>query len=452
MALNLITKLKQRISKSLAELNANTTDLTDVIRGASVIMIIRVLGAAILYLSHVLLARWMGPFNFGIFAYAWVWVTVLGLIAPLGLNVAALRFLPYYLSKEKWRRVNGMIRHSQVIVLSTSLLITGIAVLVVFTSQTWIPDYYITPMYIAFASIMVFALIDLHEGLARSFHLLRLAFLPSYVFRPAGLIVLMSLVVYAGIAPTATIALIAVFFSGLLALLVQAWLFRQEVFTRVPRTQPIYHSRYWLRNSIPFLLVEAFYLVLAQSDIIILGNFVKPDEVAIYYAAVKTSNLIAFIFFAVSAISAPKFSELYSQNKHQQLNKLFSGAVRWTLWPSLLAAISLLIIGKPVLSLFGPTFVEGYTVLVILTLGILLKAAAGPVDMLLNMTGHQDRCAMVLGCAAGLNIVLNITLIPFFGLVGAAIATSTSVIVSVVWLAVLAKSRLNITFFTSHHH
>jgi len=449
MTFNYIVKFKQQITDGISEFRANATHLAAVIRSAFVVMVIRVAGAGIIYLSHVLLARWMGPFDFGVFAYAWVLVTVLGLLAPLGLNVAVVRFLPDYLSNKKWRRVNGVIRRSQVIVLAVSLLITGMASFVVFSMQAWIPDYYIRPLYIAFASITVFALIDLHEGLARSFGWVKLAFAPSYVFRPAGLIVLMALAIYVGIDPTPTVALIAVFISGVLALSAQAGIFRRGVRGVVPRTPPVYHSRYWIRNSVPFLLVEAFYLVLAHTDIIMLGKYLQPEDVAVYYAAVKTSGLISLILFAVSALSATKFSELYAQKKHQQLHELFTGAARLTFWPSLLAGIVLLMIGKPVLSLFGQTFIGGYLVLGILIFSVVLKAAAGPVDLLLNMTGHQDRCAVVLGCSAVLNIILNLLLIPLAGLEGAAVATTVSVVVGTVWLTVLAKNHLGITVFAS---
>lgn len=449
MLLNFFKILKQSLIKIIAEFNGNETHLVAAIRGGLVVLIIRVAGAAILYLSNVLLARWMGIFEYGIYSYTWVLVMILGLISPLGLNVAVLRYLPDYKVNAKWHRMNGMIKGSRTIVLAISLLIAGIAALLVFILQPRISDYYIIPLYIAFASITLYALIDLHEGLARSFKWLKLAFAPSYLLRPAGLVILLAFVVSAGITPTATTALIAVFISGGLVLLVQAWLFNRKVITVVPQVRPVYHSWYWVRNSIPFLLVEAFYLVLANTDIIMLGKYLEPDDVGIYYAAARTTALIMLILFAVQAMLAPQFSSLYAENKHDQLARLFAGAIHWIFWPSLIAGVALIVIGKPILSLFGPEFVEGYPVLVILTLSLLVKAAAGPVDLLLNMTGNQNRCAIVLGCSALLNIIFNILLIPRFGLVGAAIATTASIVISTGLFVLVAKRRLGVVAFAS---
>ncbi|MFV1982864.1 MAG: polysaccharide biosynthesis C-terminal domain-containing protein [Thiohalomonadales bacterium] len=444
-------KLIHTIIQKITELLSNKSNLADVIHAASIVMFIRVLGAGVLYISHILLARWMGNSEFGIYAYAWVWLTVLGVIAPFGLNIAVVRFLPDYLSKKKWRRVIGVIRHSQLFVLCSSLILTALAMLTVYTTRSWIPDYYITPLYIAFASIPIIAYIDLYEGMSRSFNWIKLAFTPSYILLPTALILLIIVIIVAGITPTASIALSVVFIAAILALMLQVWIFHRKIHTIVPQSKPVYHSLHWLRNALPFLLVDVFYLVLANTDIILLGKYMEPDKIAIYYAAVKTSNLILFILFAVSAISATKFSELYAQKKHQQLSELYYGSVRWTLLPALIASVILFLAGKLLLSFFGPAFVDGYVVLVILTIGILFKSAVGPIDLLLNMTENQKPCAVVFGYSAGLNIILNLTLIPYFGLIGAAFATTLSVVVSTVWLAALTKKNLNIHVFRSFH-
>ncbi|MDO9127068.1 MAG: oligosaccharide flippase family protein, partial [Parvibaculum sp.] len=76
--------------------------LAGVVRGAAFVMGIRVAGAAIALLSQVLLARWMGAFEYGIFAYVWVWVVILGIVVPMGFGTSVLRFVPEYRTKERW--------------------------------------------------------------------------------------------------------------------------------------------------------------------------------------------------------------------------------------------------------------------------------------------------------------------------------------------------------------
>jgi O-antigen/teichoic acid export membrane protein len=108
-------------------------------------------------------------------------------------------------------------------------------------------------------------------------------------------------------------------------------------------------------------------------------------------------------------------------------------------WPSLIAAIGILILGRPLLWLFSPQFVEAYPVMLILVAGFLFRAAVGPAEFLLNALGEQRALAAVACGVAVLDIVLNLALVPAFGLNGAAIATATSLATGAVLYAYAAR-------------
>ena len=74
--------------------------------------------------------------------------------------------------------------------------------------------------------------------------------------------------------------------------------------------------------------------------------------------------------------------------------------------------------------LFGPDFTAGYPLMFVLAIGLLARAAVGPTQGLMVVTGHQNIPAIILSGAVAANILLNLTLIPKFGLMGAASATS----------------------------
>src|SRR3954471_14380149 len=64
---------------------ADGSDMSRAQRIAGTAFLIRVMSAALIYLSQVLLARWMGSFEFGIYIYVWTWVLLLGGLVDLGL-------------------------------------------------------------------------------------------------------------------------------------------------------------------------------------------------------------------------------------------------------------------------------------------------------------------------------------------------------------------------------
>ena len=65
-------------------------------RAALAAFAIRVASAGVAYLSQVLLARWMGSFEYGIFVFVWVWVLILGGLSTLGLGIVLIRYVPEY--------------------------------------------------------------------------------------------------------------------------------------------------------------------------------------------------------------------------------------------------------------------------------------------------------------------------------------------------------------------
>src|SRR5438105_1813967 len=65
-------------------------------RAAGTALLIRVAGAAIAFLSQPLMARWMGSYEYGIYAYVWIWVLLFGSLIDFGFATNAQRFIPEY--------------------------------------------------------------------------------------------------------------------------------------------------------------------------------------------------------------------------------------------------------------------------------------------------------------------------------------------------------------------
>src|SRR6478752_6257117 len=65
-------------------------------RLAGTAFLIRVVSAALAYLSQIILARWMGTSDYGIYVYVWTWVLLLGSMMDFGTAVSAQKFIPEY--------------------------------------------------------------------------------------------------------------------------------------------------------------------------------------------------------------------------------------------------------------------------------------------------------------------------------------------------------------------
>jgi O-antigen/teichoic acid export membrane protein len=246
---------------------------------------------------------------------------------------------------------------------------------------------------------------------------------------------------------TAETAVTAVATALMLTVIGQTFVLNRRLKRTVPPGPKAYEIKTWFSVSLPILIVEGFYLLLTNVDIILLQHFRTPDDVAVYYAAAKTLALISFVHFAVSAAVGHRFTEHHVTKDHDRLKDILADSIRWTFWASFAASVILAVMGRPLLSLFGVGFVDGFHLILILAAGLMARASVGPVERLLNMVGEQHLCAGVYAFAFVLNLVLGIVLIPRLGVDGAAVSTSTALIVESILLYVVTKRRLGFHVF-----
>ena len=416
-------------------------------RNAIFIFLIRVFSAALVYASQVLLARWMGAFEFGIFAYVWVWVIVLGSLTPLGFNTAILRFIPDLTEKKEFGFLRGVIVRSRMIVAGVGLAVTIAGTGIVFLLRDYLDNYYVLPLVFGLVCVPLYALAELNEGVARNYGWSDIAFLPVYILRPMLVLLAMGGITLMGNTPCGLSALLASILASFFVLVLQTIMLVRRLNTTIPQAAPQYRSKEWLMISLPILLVEGFYMLLAHIDTLMLQLFAPPEQVGIYFASAKTTGLIGFIYFAVTAVSAHKLAALHAKGEKQQFNALVKQIIHWIFWPSLAASLGIYLLGEPILWLYGPAFTAGYPVMLILLAGMLIRAATGPVEFMLNMTEHQVSTAWVLGITIGINLALNSMLIPAYGMLGAASGTVASIAFSSLMLYLLVRRKLGVNAF-----
>jgi O-antigen/teichoic acid export membrane protein len=431
----------------LARLRAVLRDQSDTAiarRMAGAAFLVRVVSAAVLFLSQVLLARWMGPTEFGVYVYVWTWVLLIGGIADFGLAAAAPRFIPQYREQGLLALMRGYIVRSRWMALASGTGLAALSVAAILLAEPWLGDPVVIPLLLAALCLPFFALTNVQDGIARSHDWVRLALLPPYILRPTLMLVLMAGGHVAGFAATATAAMIAAVLATFLTAMVQMLVLNRRLSAAVPPGTSESAPGLWLKTAMPIMMVDGFYLMLTYVDILVLKHFRGPEEVAMYYAASKTLALVAFVNFSVAAASAHKFSAYHVTGDREKLQAFLSQAVRWTFLPSLIATAAILGLGKMFLWLFGPAFVAAYPLMFILAVGLMARAAVGPVERLLNMLGQQNICAAVYAIAFIMNLVLALWLVPRLGMTGAAIGTAITMIVESVLLALLTWRRLGL--------
>ena len=416
-------------------------------RLAGTVFLIRVAAAVLAYASNVLFARWMGSFEFGVYVYVWTWVLLIGQALDLGLATAAQRFIPEYREHGLIDLLRGYLSRSRWIAVGVASVVAALCTGLVSLLTPFLDHYTVIPLYIACIALPAYALANVQDGISRSYDWVALGIVPTYIVRQLLLTILMGAAWVGGLPLDAVTAMVLSAAAIWLPALGQMLVLNRRLRTKIEPGPKAHNVRLWIATALPILMAESFYLLLTHTDLLMLQQFRSPEDVAVYYAAVKTLALVSFIYFSIAAATAHRVSAFHAAGDRKGLADFMRKAIRWTFWPSLIATALLLAFGKPLLALFGPQFTAGYHLMFILAAGLLARAAIGPMERFLNVIGEQRVCALVYGGAFTVNIGLCFVLIPPFGAVGAAISIATALIIETVSLVLIAKRRLGLNIF-----
>ena len=422
--------------------------LSDLAEEASTVLLARIMGAGLGFAVQVLFARWTSPEQYGVYSYAMGWTALLSTFSGLGFQHAIVRFIPEYERARKWSHLRGVVRRSEQFILGMSLLLAllGSAVVVGASFVEGTFSTYVVPLLLGFGLILPRALSTLQSRMCVARQQMRIAYVLPNLSRPLFMIAGAAvLVLVLGRSLNATSAVLLAGLPTIPIWLIQRWAFHDQLPSAFEQTAARYDSTKWLRTAFPMFLIMGFSVLLSKTDLLMIGLLTSAEQVGLYKVASKTALLTLFPLFAVKTVVAPRLAEAHSAGHPQQLQQLASTAARWMFGGTLAVAVGLALLSELILGLFGPTFIEGTPVMLILIGGQVANAGAGAVGPLLTMTGHQVESAKIFGICAGLNILLNGLGIFFFGIEGAALATAASTILWNVGLYRIVSGKLRVS-------
>ena len=184
-----------------------------------------------------------------------------------------------------------------------------------------------------------------------------------------------------------------------------------------------------LNFSFPLMLSSSMFLLLQWIDILILGYYESSKQIGIYNVSVKLSMVCSIILFSINSIAAPKFSQLFTENKFDELKDIIKNTSKFMFITTIPILAIVIIFSEYILNFLGGDFIQGKTCIVYLVIGQLFNVIFGSVGYILNMTENQSIFKNIMIIATVLNIILNILLIPIYGILGAAISSMISLII-----------------------
>jgi O-antigen/teichoic acid export membrane protein len=200
----------------------------------------------------------------------------------------------------------------------------------------------------------------------------------------------------------------------------------------------------WLRGfarySTPIGAAELMNAILQRTDIVLLTRIVGPSVAGAYAAAEFISRVISNARYVFDAVAAPVFSEAIHLGQEDRLRYNLQLMTRWVATAAVPIAVTVVVLRHELLALYGPAFGIGAGAMTVLVVNHLVNATMGLMGYILLVSG-RSRLIMVNNVVATLtNLALALLLIPRFGMMGAAIAVLSSVVLS--GLLVLVELRI----------
>ncbi|HVN19613.1 MAG TPA: oligosaccharide flippase family protein [Dongiaceae bacterium] len=398
------------------------------------------------YLVKVYVARMLGAELLGLYALGMTLVSLTQLLGCVGLNGAAARYVAVYNANKRYDDLRGFLARSVVIVFLLNIAFSAGFV----GAGKWLATrLYHAPALAQY--IPLFALLAV-LGALNVFYCQVLAGFKDIANRT-----IISNFVGSTVVGGLTVALLAlgtgmrgylwaqvinsVVVVGLLVAV--AWKLTPERARFSSDALPKFDPEVKAFAAASFGMSAVEFLV-SQADKMLLGIYLRPELVGIYVVASSLSALIPLILQSVNQIFGPVIADLHSRNRRDVLQRLFQSLTKWVLGLSLPLAFVVIAFAAPLMSIFGPAFEAGWPVLVIGALGQVINCAVGSVGYLLYMSGNQNRLMRVQFVMVGVSLLINVTLIPILGVIGAALAAAAVNVASNIWNLTEVRKALRI--------
>jgi O-antigen/teichoic acid export membrane protein len=447
------TTLNTRVRQFLSKLFANVCSYS-LLRLALGALGLKIGSAALAFINGVLLARLLGPVEFGLYSLIFSIVNLTATLGGMGLPIFITREVATSFEHALWGQLKGQIRIAHLWMLLFTLTILGLGLgLVLVLLDTNLMKLNMSWVVIIMATLLVplIVLNQLRASILRGLDWVILADLPELLLRPFTMFILL-VGLYFTHTPTDILTVLSIQSAIIVfTLVVGSWwlLTRQPEQLKYSTSEPPPFS--WLLGALPFFGIAVIGMVESQISLYMLGYLRGAKQVGLFQVANQIVGLISIGLVAVNVPLQPKLASAWSRTDKRQIQKLITETARIGSGISVIAVLVILIFAEVFLGLYGSQYIEAAYALRILAIGQLFNAAAGSCGALLMMTGHQKVVVLAMVIAMLLNCGVAYWAIPFFGVAGAAFAATFGMIFLNIFCAVYAMFRLdfNTTVFYS---
>lgn len=394
--------------------------------------------------SGILFPRFLGPEQFGLWSITSSVIGLLGPIAQVAMSTALVTYISKYSKNQQ--KVSSYCTSAFLIAIINSFVIS--ILLLVFSgylADLFFKDDRLTFFFIIASSLIFFGQLnimnfDYFRGLKdfKKYNILQIV--------PEILILIITLTLFIIFSNEAIYVVISrAIITFIIAIITLIFILKIKPTFKLFKKPQKEETIKLLKFGIPLIFAASFLLIMKSIDKIFLGYFFDMSVVGIYTVATTIPFIIGSMFIPISTVLLPTISErnLQGISSENLLKELFS----ILLFISIPIIIFITLFSKNILIIiFGNSYIDGSSVFVIASFEIFLYGGYALFRTSLEAKEKTSSLAVSYGFAALINIILNIILIPFLGMNGAAIGTVISFALLFIFVIYLTKKNYNFSF------
>lgn len=365
----------------------------------------------------IVVARMLGPSDYGLYIFATGAAVIGGMIGCLGWQMSFNRFFALTRRESDLGALHGLMRAADRVVLVGTL---GVALALLAASRF---EGKLAWGFVAAAALTV----------PMGFTFLRRQQLAGVGRAPAAMMLdqgFASIVLFVAVmlADLTLVEMVATYGVALgVGVVTASALVNRGLPAGTNSAAPRYDTRMWMRTSATLMLAQSASMLLSRLDVLLLPTLANLHEAGLYGAALRVTMVLTFPQFVLQTLTGPKFAEAFAEERHGQARKILIASLAFALLTALpLLAVFVIAPQWTMTSLFGPAYAAGALPLVLVALGQVAIGLTVPFDAVLRMSGREVYLVRLnLGVLVA-TVLVSLVLIPAYGAVGGGMVTLLS--------------------------
>jgi len=406
-------------------------------------MVVKIIGMAAGLGVSIFLGRTIGAEGLGIISLANRIVSLLLVLAMLGMDQVLVKHIAIGYERQDWQKVGNNIFTASVIngLLTFVISLTGILFAPYLSNHVFNEPQLEIPLTIAF-------IVMLPQTFSRVFGAgligFRKVWQSSLVNETLSMwiIGILLIVLYLFKVEINVVRVAIIYAIGRFIVTISVILYWNKIFQFEGKRKWI--ARPMIKMALPLLLVMSTSVIAANADTIMLGWLSTTYNVGLYNVGARIALLVSFFLVVTNAAISPKLAALYADNKIKEMETMVKTVTFILILIAIFSLTFFIFFGKTILGLWGSDFKEAYYILIILGIGQFVNISTGSSGLLLIMCGYEKIHGYISLTFVLMNLLLNYFLIKNYGALGAAMATTITVSGENLAKLILAKKKIGV--------